>query len=815
MKTLKCYLYIFLFSCLSFSLFAAIEDANKVVNSIMVSGNHTIEEAAILSLIETRPGEKYSDEKINNDLKTLYGEGYFDDILIKKEEVDDFSLDLLIVVREKPIVAEVDFGFFGEKIAEKKKTKVDINKDPTKSIDFKAEGDVFKSEDIDVVDEDEIKDVISTSVSSYLDISKLKSDIEAIEKLYYDKGYYLVRVDYVLVDKGQNKVKVLFSIKEGYQVICKRINFIGNKHFSEEELKKTMHTAEGGFLEFVSELGISAAGAYKEELFNIDKELITYFYLNHGFINIKIEQPVVFLSPDKSRIYIDVILNEGDQFYANNISISGDIIYDEEKIREKIQIKQGDVLSYEKIQRDIQRVSALYMDDGYAYVNVIPRTDVNNEDKTVNISFDIQKGNRVYIEKINFLGNDTTRDKILRRQMDIFEGELYSATKISKSKFNIQRLSFFKDVKITQSEGSRDDKLNLDIEVVEQSTGTFSVGAGFNSFESFQLIAQIQKNNLLGYGWVINLMARLGGRSQVYHLNFVDPYFLDTDMSLSVSVYNQQIRYIDFTPQQTGGSIKLGYPIWDRVYRASFGYSLEDVEILNVNAVQESLVSEGLTSSLVFGLSRDTRNRLNMFETTSGMLSTFNSELAGTGFLGGDTDFLKLSFEHKQFIPAFDDDFPILGGSNFQLRGKLGWITSTTDQEVPIFERYFPGGMYSIRGFGIRTLGPTIDVASSSDPESLINQEFHIGGNKEAVFNFEYVFPILKEHGIKGVLFFDMGNAFDNGEFYNFNDFRYSAGFGFRWFSPIAPLRFEWGFPLDREEDENVFIFDFSIGTPF
>jgi outer membrane protein insertion porin family len=284
---------------------------------------------------------------------------------------------------------------------------------------------------------------------------------------------------------------------------------------------------------------------------------------------------------------------------------------------------------------------------------------------------------------------------------------------------------------------------------------------------------------------------------------------------LSVRAFNREIRYIDFTPFQTGGSINFTYPLFVKELRSKFGYSFQDVQILNVNAVQESLVSDGITSSLLTGLSYDTRNRLNVFETTEGFITTLDSELAGASILDGDHDFLKLELEHKHYFLALDNDVPVLGGSNFALRGMLGMLFATTDEPIPIFERYFPGGMYSIRGFGIRTLGPTIDVASGSDPETLVNREFHIGGNKEAIFNFEYIFPILKNQGVKGVVFVDMGNAFDNGEFFNINDFRYSTGFGIRWFSPIAPLRFEWGFPLDREEDESLFVFDFSIGTPF
>jgi outer membrane protein insertion porin family len=539
-------------------------------------------------------------------------------------------------------------------------------------------------------------------------------------------------------------------------------------------------------------------------------------YLNHGFINIDIKEPRLYLSPDKRWIFIDIKIVEGAQYDLQSIDLDGDFIKPKEEIRNLIKAKINTTFNYEDVQKDIQRVTVFYQDAGYAYVNVIPKNKVDNEKLTVDLTFVIEKGPLVYIEKITIIGNDFTRDKVIRREIQIIEQDLYSITKIKQSEFFIRRLSYIKEVKVTETQGSKSDTMILTFEIEEQSRGTFQVGAAFNSVDSFMFQGTIQKTNLFGYGWSINFFTQLGSRSKIFSLNFIDPYFLDTDVSMSASAYNTYTRRLNFSEKRLGSALSFGYPIYKKIYRASLGYKFEDVGVANFNETRALLFKDGITSSSTVGISRDTRNKISFFETTEGSLSTAQSELAGSHALGGDNSFVKVSLEHRHFFQLFkESDIPLISDSNFQFRSRLGYVTSLTGDTIPIFERYFQGGLFSLRGFELSSIAPSIQVATSSDPDTLVDERFVIGGNKEVLFNVEYVLPILKEHGLKFVTFFDTGNTYNNGEMIDLRDLRYDLGFGIRWFTPIAPLTFEWGFPLDPKEGEDSFVFNFMLGTPF
>jgi len=544
--------------------------------------------------------------------------------------------------------------------------------------------------------------------------------------------------------------------------------------------------------------------------------MIRDFYGHHGYIKVKVGAPRIQLSRDKRSLSIALNIEEGDQYHIEKVGIEGEFIKPKEELLEKI--KQNEIADTLKIQKDIAALTTIYADEGYAYANIIPNHRFNEAEKKVSITYFLQPGRKVYIERILFKGNSTTRDKVLRREMRIHEGDLYNSTKLRESKQNLDRLALFEKVQMSTPRSSADDRIDIVVEIEEKSTGAFSIGAGFNTLESFQIIGQIQKRNLFGYGVDVALVARIGSRTQSFNLQYRDEYFLDSRVGLSLNAFNVDRRFSNFDLTSRGGTLGIDYPFYEKGLeriRGGVTYGLVDETLSDIRPTVEQLFSGGLTSSMTFSISRDTRNRV--FEPTRGSLFRLTEEIAGSIF-GGDTKFSKTEFDGRWFFPVAEKKpIPLVGGSVFALHLRMGFVAPIEDGErIPLFERYFPGGILSLRGFELRSLGPEIQVASSNDPSAFTTTDFTVGGNKQLIFNAEYIFPIIRPANIKGVFFFDLGNAFDNGEnMFTITGQRQSVGFGIRWFSPLGPLRFEWGFPLDRKEDESFVVFDFTIGTLF
>jgi outer membrane protein insertion porin family len=449
----------------------------------------------------------------------------------------------------------------------------------------------------------------------------------------------------------------------------------------------------------------------------------------------------------------------------------------------------------------------------------------------VDLTFEIEKGKLVYIERINIVGNSKTRDKVIRREMVISEGDLFSARRVAISRRRVLQLGYFKSVKLTTRRGSTDERIVVTIKVAERPTGTFQIGAGFSSVENFIAQAQISQNNLFGRGQTLALQAQMSSLRQLFILRFIEPYFLDTRWTVAFAIYNSLVNYESFNRNATGGTLTFGYPITHSL-RAFLTYKIENVEvdthgqnvllsgssrlIIPSTAVIANLFDDGITSSVRASVSYDTRD--NRLFPTKGMYHNFSVEFASP-YLASQNVFNRYRAFTRWYYPLYKKDLV------FKVNAEIGMIASSKPQGVPIFERFFVGGINSVRGFRPRSLGPVVNVPVSPDPGAPLFG-FPKGGNKELIFNFELEFNIFQKVGIKGVVFFDAGNAFDDSE--NFTVYpdlagwrktkpmlRTAWGFGFRWFSPIGPLRFEWGLPLVRQPGEERIVFEFTIGNLF
>jgi outer membrane protein insertion porin family len=524
----------------------------------------------------------------------------------------------------------------------------------------------------------------------------------------------------------------------------------------------------------------------------------------------------VNITPDKKGVYITIRVEEGKKFDVGEVDFSGDLMFSKEELYDSVTIDESKVFVWEKMQKDMSSLQAKYGDLGYAYANIIPRTNVRENDLKVDVVFHIERGNKVYFGQINVKNNSRTRDKVIRRELLIKEGELYSETKRRESMQAIQRLGFFEDVQFNPSTPlDNPDIMNVDIVVKERNTGSLQVSAGYSTYSQFIFGGQVNQTNLFGRGQSLGLSVDYSRLQSLFNLNFTEPYLFDTNWSFGVDAYKSRRIREEFLDDRAGGALRLGHPL-SRYLRGYVRYKLDETEVILDPVWGDPVLFpvetvNGITSSVTFTLEYDRRN--DRFMPTDGVFTTGSLEYAG---LGGDLQYTKGFYALRYYKKVFWE-FVFRNNVNY------GFIATTSDREPPFTELYRLGGPYSLRGFqfgsvGKRVFSPNVrdTLLARGEPLERANQRANVvfGGRQQFFYNAEIEFPLISEAGVRGVVFFDIGEADD---VLRFADLRSNFGMGFRWFSPIGPLRFEWGFPLDRkaEYDESPTNFEFSIGAPF
>ncbi len=772
-----------------------------IIKRIQFSGNRKVEDDAMRLNLVSRVGAPLDSDKIRADVRALWKMNFFEDVKVTAEQTADGSVILTYTVVEKPSIRKIL---------------------------------VSGSKELGL---DKINEVLDLKRDSVLDVTKVKKNVEKVHDLYVSKGYYLATVDYQVRPVNESEVDVWIVVDERTKVQIRRVSFIGNRSVSEEELRSVMSTQEGGFFSFMTD-----SGTFQEEAFERDLALINAYYYDKGFINVKLGAPQITLSGDKRYMYIAIPIDEGPVFSIGKLDFKGDLMGKKSEYYDRLRTKEGQTFNRTRLGQDVIRLNDFYKDRGYAYVNVSPLSSVDLEHRTVGFTFEIEKGRKVYFERINIRGNSKTRDKVIRREMKISEGELYSQTNLDISKRRIQALGYFDKVEVSTRRGSSDEFIEVNVEVSERPTGTFQIGAGFSSVENFIAQAQIAQNNLFGRGQTLSLQAQLSGLRQLFALRFVEPYFLDSNWTFAFDIFNQTRVLTNFARNSTGGDLTWGYPLSYEA-RAFLTYKLESVQVSTSNrglisfgAISGSVAPQsvanlfrgGFTSSIRASLSWDSRD--NRLFPHNGWYHNGFVEVADK-FTGSQNVFVRYGAFSRYYRPIY-------GPFILKLNAEIGMVTSREADGVPITERYFVGGINDIRGFRPRTLGPEILIQAPGEPNALA--PLPLGGNLQLIFNSEIEFPLFARVGISGVVFFDAGNA------YNLEDkwcgrgtgaagasispkvdpcfslprsivsgIRTSVGFGFRWLSPIGPLRFEWGIPLDRLPNEEPLVFEFTIGNFF
>lgn len=820
---------------------APLPAAGRLVE-LQVKGLRRLDEAAILAAIGMRAGEEIQPWKVRRDIESVWATGLVEDVRVERFDAEG-GVGLAFVVRERPAVREVRYK--GNK----------------------------------KLDEDALNEVVDIKAFSVLSQADVQRNTKAIRDKYLEKGYFLVQVEPVQREVGNGLVELTFEVTENRKVIVQRVDIVGNEGLPDRKIKRYLKTRPGGILPFITN-----AGTFIEDNLEIDTQVIRSVYMEEGYVNVRVGRPQAWLSPDKRGIYISHTVEEGPRFKLGKLKVDGDFVAEEGLTRDAIQqildgdtastvrerwdrarkkagdspvpdtwddvarsrplefrertpgLKTGDWFKLSTFNAVREHITDLYGDQGYAFANVTPLTDTDDESQVVDITFEIQRGEKVRIGRIDITGNDPTFDKVVRREIPINEGEMYRGTSIREARQRLQRLGFFEEARISTPRGSKSDELDMKVEVKEQPTGSFSVGAGFSNLENFVFTMNVSKNNFLGRGYIMSAAINASGRRQQGNVQLFDPYFLDSRWTLRLNAFSISRQFIE-DEYQRGFGFAVGRYL-DRMddMRLELDWTLEDTGLSSIDPYQEKLFGgqlyrNGMTSTTGLTLLIDKRN--NRINATRGIYASATSALTG-GFRINDEQVLSLFggdfnyVETKANLRAYHPVSPKGEWLIFKYNGTIGSLWSTDGTIIPYIHRYRAGGINSVRGYDWYRLGPSLRATgystgsrgsfNGSDDPQAADEKLIVGGTETLINNFELELPVVKQAGISTVVFFDAGNAFGdpwgNGHI-DLLKLRAAYGFGVRWLSPMGPLRFEWGFPIDPRDDERRSVFDFSIGSLF
>ena len=769
-------------------------DAQKI-DEVLVGGNDRVEEEAIRVYIKSLPGEPLDSQKVDTDIRAIYGMGFFKNVEARVTEQNGKTI-LTYWVSERPLIRQVS---------------IEGNK---------------------ALGKEELEAKLKIHPRTILNPVKIRRGVEEVKKEYEKKGYLDADITYRTEVGESGEALLTFTIAENEKIGIKDLAFEGNKAFTSDQLRSVIATQKKSFLSRILNTGVLNRDALKT-----DTERLTAFYYDNGYINVRIDEPKV--ERKEEGLYVTIRIDEGEQFKIGEIGFVGEVPGGAEEAKRQVALEKGQTFKASTLRDDVFRLTGYFSDQGYAFVNVEPETDVRLDEKVVNVNYRVDEGPEVFVDRVEIAGNTKTRDKVIRRQLRVEEQTLFSASALQVSKERVQRLGFFEDVNLATQRGLKNDLLNVLVDVKEAQTGAFSVGAGFNSSTSIIATARVQENNLFGRGQQLTVGASIGSRYKNTVLSFSDPYAFDTRFSLGVDLFDWQFAFEDFDRSGTGAGVRVSYPLAALGYYDVWGFPLEDVyaginyqyeqsDISNFDditppaiRVEKGTATTGLVSP---NFSRNTLN--NPMDPTAGSFQQLSFGFAG---LGGSANYEKVELEARFFFPLYRSprwgQFTLMTGGFFAYGA--GDIDFTEEDHIgtqgekilkndmPLFDRYFPGGINSIRGFGERSLGPRERVTVLVDDNGETKPKTYrrpIGGSEEIILNNEIIFPIVQQLKLNGVVFSDLGNAFTHENGLDLADLRYSVGTGVRWRSPFGPIRVELARALNAKNGERTSTIHFAFG---
>ncbi len=731
-----------------------------LITQIDIVGARKVEEATVRFKLKSRVGDPYSPEVVREDVKALYSLGFFEDIVVQAA-IFEGGLRLTFVLHEKPSIQSIKIVGNRKLATDKIKAKIDL-----------VEGGIIPP-------------------------GALAKNSEKIRLFYEEEGYYQARVEGREDRVSPTEVAVTFDITEGDKFDVGEIRIVGNKYLREKEIKSKLQTSELYLFFF--------GGTLKREELRRDLDRIRAYYLDNGFLDIAVEEPEIQVDAARKKLRIVIKVQEGPQYRIAALQITGNRLFTEPEIRGLIKSRVGGIFSRETLQGDVVAITDRYAERGYLFADVAPVTDIRRPANTVNVTLEITEGRQAFVNRIEITGNVRTRDKVIRREIRLVEGDVFNSALLQESRRNLQNLGYFEDVKLDTKRAAAADRVDLTVDVKEKPTGAFTIGGGYSSVDGPIAVASISQNNLFGLGKRAAVSAQIGQHANRGYAVYTDPHFLDTDFLVEPRIYATNTRFrtdVGFNQATEGGSLTVGHHLVERVF-GSVAYTYERVRIKDVQDSAPELVKrqaaesggKSTTSALTFTLTRDTRDSFT--EPTRGLLARAAVQYAG-GVLDADNNFVKYSLDLSQYVPLW---WKLVG----HLRGNITYGEAFGDTpNLPVQERYFLGGINTIRGFRNFSISP-------KDPRTGEGRE---GGNKAFFVNHEVLFPLYEPLKMRGLVFFDLGNVFDERENFEWSVKR-SAGVGIRFTSPIGAIRLEWGINLARQPGERLQVVHFTAGTAF
>jgi len=760
MKQMKRFVFLTIFLILSLNLYA-----QETVSRIEIKGNDKVSTATVISKIKTRAFQPYNENVVNEDVKRLFSLGYFDDIDVETTSSAE-GVVVTFIVTERPVLKDVII-----------------------------EGERF-------IREKEILKTIELTEGSFVNEYKIKEAVKKLKNLYYRKGFSQADIFYAIdVDEEKNEADVRITINEERVLKVRGILIEGNKTFRDKRIIGLMKMKRATWWLF-------RRGIFKQELLEDDIKRIVDFYQIEGFSDVGVDYVT---SAQEKGMYITITIEEGDRYYTGMVKVEGyeDISLDE--LETAMTLQEGDIFSQKRLDEEASLLQGLYMDRGYIFAQVRPFSFFNPQTQKVDVTFTIVENNIAYVERIDIRGNSRTKDKVIRRELRIFPGDKFEGQLIKKSRQRLENLGFFEDIRFDTEPGTKPDWQDLIVDVTEAKTGYLSFGGGYSSIDEFVGFVELRQRNFdfknfktfTGAGQDLTLFASFGTLTERYQLSFTNPWIFDRPVSFGFDAYQkghkreEDVGYA-YEESVTGGALRLGREFNDRI-KGGAAYRLDRVEITDIveDATQELKDEEGTNdlSSIELNASYDTRD--NVFVPTRGIYFLNTAQFTG-GLMGGDKDFTKYFSQVSFFVPMFNKSVVEL-----KLRG--GWADPFDDTaKVPIYERFFAGGAYTIRGYHERKVGPIDDV--TEDP---------IGGESMFISNIEYTYPVIDF--LKVATFFDSGNVWrKNSDFFS-GGLKSSIGLGIRVKTPIGPVSVDYGWPLDTEpgEEGKAGRFHFSVSRGF
>jgi outer membrane protein insertion porin family len=733
------------------------------VASIEIRGNKKIELPAIQGRLTLKPGDPYTPENVRGQIKILYETGYFEDVQLETEPTPE-GIALTFVVQEKPFITEIVF---------------DGNEE---------------------LSDDKLKEKITIKSQAFLDQQQAKESAEKIRLAYQEDGYFSAQVIPIVQTLDEDRKRLTFFIKEGEKAKVKTVNFEGMRSASKSEMFKVTATREwvpwyGLFTQLKLPSFLSDAGVLKREEMNNDVERIREVLLNKGYLNAQVGLPTVELSEDKKWFNVTYTVNEGEPFTVAEVGFRGNTVFEEPELRDKMKIKPGEIFQRQKIRDEISRLTDLYGSKGYAFADVVPNVNPNAEERTATIILSIKEGEMMRIRQINIHGNDKTKDNVIRRELRVDEQDVIDTPSLKRSFQRLNNLNFFETVEILPQQVDA-DKVDLNVRVKEKPTGQFSIGGGFSTLDKLVAIADITEGNLGGNGWMGRIRGQLGQQRTLGLITFRNPYLNDSLTSMQIDVYRSMTNYITYFEKKAGASLTFGRWLSEYV-TGSVSFVAEQLDFSDptIDAPELVLSQLGTQSTTGFrtSLARDTRDYF--LDPRTGLRTSVGFDF-GTPYLGGTNNFYKYYLDAIKYTPLPFD-------TRFSIHARYGSAEGLHGKPIPLTERFFVGGINTMRGFVFGRAGPVTPSGSL------------LGAAKELIFNNDFIFTISSEAKLNGVIFFDWGNGFNDGEPVAFNALRKSAGLEGRWISPFGPLRAAYGINLDPRPGERKGVFEFTIGSLF